>query len=350
MSLVVLNEVAVNRQILIACLPCFVVLCASFVVLRVVLAIGAKSWSWQRLRQIHACQQGGVQSLAFVLTMPIFVMVVLLIVQVSQLMIAQMVIHYAAFAGARSAAVWLPAALQDANLEVNDYVEVENRLNERPTMSDGDYTDYEVTPASNSLKLWKVRAAVVQALMPLCPSRNLGARGQMPYLASLALANQQVYAMLVPASQSNSQIANRIVNKLNYADQNTRVIVEWRDSFDPRGRDSLNYTAYNVRNHTCPDPERQSTFREAEIGWQDPITVYVIHQFALLPGPGRLLAARLVRADGLPDRVSPRINATSLDASRTLYTTQIQAAATITCEGWKSVKPYIQPSYALPTN
>lgn len=346
----VLNEVAVNREILIACLPCFVVLCASFVVLRLVLAFGTRSWNWQRLRQIHACQQGGVQSLAFVLTMPIFVMVVLLIVQVSQLMIAQMVIHYAAFAGVRSAAVWLPAVIDDPTLEINDYAEVENRLNDRPTMSDGDFTDYEVSSATTSAKLWKVRAAVLQGLMPLCPSRNLGARGQMPYLASLALANQQLYATLVPASLANTQIANRIVNKLNYADQNTRVIVEWRDSFDPRGRDSWDYTAYNVRNHTCPDPERQSTFRDAEIGWQDPITVYVVHQFALLPGPGRLLAAQLVRADGLPDRVSPRIRATSLDASRTLYTTQIQASATMTCEGWKSVKPYIQPSYALPTN
>mgnify|MGYP003325383006 CR=1 FL=1 len=82
-----------NRQILIACFPCFVVLCASFLILRLVLAVGTKSWSWQRLRQVHACQQGGVQSLAFVLTMPAFVMVVLLIVQVSQLMIAQMVIQ-----------------------------------------------------------------------------------------------------------------------------------------------------------------------------------------------------------------------------------------------------------------
>ena len=337
-----------NREILIACLPCFVVLCVSIVVLRIVLAIGAKSWDWRRLVQIHHCQRGGVQSLAFVLTMPVFIMVVLLIVQVSQLMIAQMIIHYAAFAGARAASVWLPAALVDPTTELNSTAEVENRLGILPTMSDGDYTDYEVTSMSGSDKLWKVRAAVVQALMPLCPSRNVGARGQMPFLPNLAAANQQVYTTLVPASQANSQLGVRLANKLNYADQNTRVIVEWRDSFDPKGRDSLNFASYNVRNHTYPDPEKQTNFRESEIGWQDPITVYVIHQFALLPGPGRLLAARLVRADGLPDRVSPRIKSTSLNASRTLYTTQIQAAVTITCEGWKSVKPMVQPSYALP--
>ena len=336
-----------NREILIACLPCFVVLCAAMVVLRIVLAVGAHSWRWTQLGQIHSCQRGGVQSLAFVLTMPVFVMVVLLIVQVSQLMIAQMIIHYAAFAGARAASVWLPAAIQDPSFEINNLVEVENRLSDLPTMTDGDYTDYEVTSSNSSEKLWKVRAAVIQALMPLCPSRSVGARGRMSYLPTLAVANQQVNATLVPSYQANSQLGTRIVNKLNYADQNTRVVVEWRDAFDPKGRDSLNYISYNVRNHTSPDPERQTNFRESEIGWQDPITVYVVHQFALLPGPGRFLAAKLVRADGLPDRVSPRINTIS-QGSQSLYTTQIQASATMTCEGWKSVKPLVQPPYALP--
>lgn len=336
-----------NRQILIACLPCVVVLCAAFVALRVILAVGAKSWTWKRFTELHSCQRGGVQSLAFVLTMPAFVMVVLLIVQVSQLMIAQMVIHYSAFAAARAASVWIPAAVADPTLELSDYAEVENRIGERPTSSDGEFTDYEITASSTSQKLWKVRAAAVQALMPLCPSQNLGAQGSMSGLQNLASANQQVYATLVPTYKSNPLLATRIVNKLNYADQNTRVIVEWRDSRDPAGRDSLDYIAYNVRNHSCPDPQKQSTFRETEIGWQDPITVYVIHQFALLPGPGRLLAARLVRSDGLPDRVSDRINVRK-DGSQVVYTTQLQAAATITNEGWKSVKPVVQPSYALP--
>ena len=337
-----------NREILIACLPCFAVLCTAMVVLRIVLAIGAHSWRWSRLGQIHSCQRGGVQSLAFVLTMPVFIMVVLLIVQVSQLMIAQMTIHYAAYAGARAASVWLPAAVQDPSFEVNNLAEVENRIGELPTTTDGNFTDYEVTSMTSSDKLWKVRAAVIQALMPLCPSRSVGARGQMAYLQNLATANQQVYTTLVPSSQSNSQLGPRLMNKLNYADQNTRVIVEWRDALDPKGRDSLNYISYNVRNHTAPDPQRQTNFRESEIGWQDPITVYVIHQFALLPGPGRLLAARLVRADGLPDRVSPLINTVNMGSNQTVYTTQIQAAMTVTCEGWKSVKPLVQPQYALP--
>ena len=157
-----------------------------------------------------------------------------------------------------------------------------------------------------------------------------------------------MYATFVTASQSNSQIPVRIANKLNYCDQNTRVVLEWRDGRNGSGRDSLNNSSYNVRNHTCPNPELQTHFRESEIGWQDPITVYVIHQFALFPGPGRFLAARLVRADGLPDRVSPRIKRPDTNAGGTVYTTQMTAAATITCEGLKSVKPLVQPRYALP--
>lgn len=296
---------------------------------------------------MHKCQRGGVQSLAFVLTMPIFIMVILLIVQVSQLMIAQMVLHYAAFAGARAASVWLPAAVDDPTNELDDYAEVENRISARPATTDGDYTTFEADSSTSSQKLWKIRAAVLQSLSPLAPSRSVGAQGQMTRLNDVIYANQQMYSLLVPASQANSQIPVRIANKLRYNDQNTRVVVEWRDGRDGNGRDSLQNTSYNVRNHTCPDPELQTHFRESEIGWQDPITVYVIHQYALLPGPGRFLAAQLVGNSGVPDRVSPRIRQTTT-GNGTVYTTQMTAAATMTCEGLKSVKPLVQPSYALP--
>ena len=52
---------------------------------------------------------GQRQSLSFVLTLPFFIMILLFIVQVSQLMIGQIVVEYAAFAAARAAAVWIPA-------------------------------------------------------------------------------------------------------------------------------------------------------------------------------------------------------------------------------------------------
>ena len=52
-----------------------------------------------------------MQSLSFVLTLPVFIFIMMMIVQVSQLMIGIVVVHYAAFAAARSAAVWIPAAM-----------------------------------------------------------------------------------------------------------------------------------------------------------------------------------------------------------------------------------------------
>ena len=185
-----------HRAILEACLPCALALAGSFCLLYALLQLSGAKCDWSRLGRIHRCESGAVQSLAFVLTFPLLLAVLMLMVQVSQLMIAQMTIHYAAFAGARAASVWLPAVIDDPSQELNDLAEVENRISDLPTKTDGEFTDYEITSSNSSDKLWKVRAAVVQAMMPLCPSRNVGAKGTMAFLPNLAAANQQVYATL----------------------------------------------------------------------------------------------------------------------------------------------------------
>ena len=64
-----------------------------------------------RLLTLHRDEAGNIQSLSFVLTLPVFIFVMLMIVQVSQLMIGIVVVNYAAFAAARSAAVRIPAAM-----------------------------------------------------------------------------------------------------------------------------------------------------------------------------------------------------------------------------------------------
>lgn len=97
-----------QRDILIACAPWLALLAAAFVCARVLIRLSGARWQWGRLKQLHACQQGSVQSLSFVLTLPLFLLIVLFIVQVSQLMIAITVVHYAAYAAARSAMVWIP--------------------------------------------------------------------------------------------------------------------------------------------------------------------------------------------------------------------------------------------------
>ena len=55
-----------------------------------------------RLFELHRDEVGSVQSLSFVLTLPLFIMIMMMIVQVSQLMIGTVVVHYAAYAAARS--------------------------------------------------------------------------------------------------------------------------------------------------------------------------------------------------------------------------------------------------------
>ena len=61
---------------------------------------------------LHRDEAGGVQSVSFVLTVPIFIMLMLLAVQITQVMIGLMTVHYAAFAAARSASVWIPARME----------------------------------------------------------------------------------------------------------------------------------------------------------------------------------------------------------------------------------------------
>lgn len=331
-----------QRALLDACAPSLAVLAGSVAVLCLLLKLSPTRCDWSRLAKLHRCESGAVQSLAFVLTFPLLLAVLMLIVQVSQLMIAQMTVHYAAFAGARSASVWLAAQASDVPDDDPNAPaatdEVQNRIAVTPTSSNDDVMFVEAAANSASAKLRKIRAAVIQACAPIAPSRNVGAAPQTPEVVQIIAATQQMYANLVPSSQRNAQINPRLASKLAYSDAATQVFVEWLDGRSAAGRDSLDYRAYNVRNH----PNPSVVFRPYEVGWQDPVTVYVIHQFALLPGPGRLLAKSIVRSDGLPDRVAERIRHTNPGGGRSVYTTTIKASATMTNEGIKSIRPFVQ--------
>ena len=68
---------------------------------------------WARIRTLHRDEVGGVQSLSFVLTLPFLIMLMLFIVQVSQLMIGAIMVHYSAYAAARTAIVWIPAQMME---------------------------------------------------------------------------------------------------------------------------------------------------------------------------------------------------------------------------------------------
>lgn len=345
-----------HRAILVSCWPCLIALVIAFVLLRLVLHCSPARWNLARLRSLHRCQDGGVQSLAFVLTLPLFIMIVMFIVQVSQLMIGTIVVNYAAFAAARSAAVWIPAEILAESALIDEPANVlpapvsENNpilLVFTATNSDSDLAMWEYHSMSSdprSSKYAYIYTAAAMACLPLAPSRDLGLDNEQQN-ESVSEAMTNFYSAMVPESQINTRIPQRLANKIAYSVRNTAVRIEWTDKNTRSG------PTYNPR-EAVRDGDGDILFDESgdavrswnahQVGWQDPVTVTVTHEFALLPGPARYLARLLVRADGQPDRVSSRVDQKVLPAGERVYTTSIWASATMTNEGLQSVIPYVQ--------
>jgi hypothetical protein len=328
-----------TRTALLHCLPWLALLAGLVIVLVLIVRFGGGRVDLRRLRRLHQDQGGGVQSLSFVLTLPVFVWVMLMIVQVSQLMIGTIVVHYAAQAAARAAIVWIPAKVGE------DFSpEQENRISTRifdpeatdqvfpildPTSDEFGPTEggvtYLVEPGSS--KYDKIASAAILACVPISPSKDykfpLSSEGQQA--AELMYA---AYTSLAPSSTANRAISLRLQHKMAYAMAATQVEIRfYHPNFEPP-----------LICYEPPDGE----FQDNELGWQDPITVKVTHQFALLPGPGRLLAWIIRRSDGTltDDKVAQRIS-----KQGDVYVYPITASATLGNEGEKSVMRYEYQSY-----
>lgn len=331
---------SMNRLLLHALSPCLAALAIAFGLLWLLKRLSGARWDFRRLRELHRCEDGGVQSLAFVITLPLFIVILMFIVQVSQLMVGITMVHYSAWAAARSASVWLPAAIEGSDeravrngdrpdnqnlTDVDSYREVGDRL--------------YVFPPTDSAKYGQVRMAAVLTCAPICPSRDLGIPASSlsrDAVRSIGAA-QRTYRSLVPASSQNARINPRLANKIAYADLNTSVLISWRHARNRRGREIDVGPSYNPRNHPNPDVR----WVPGEVGWQDAVTVHVVHRFALLPGPGRLLAKHIVPSSGIPDEVYDRILTDRRNYSEPVYSVLIPAQATFTAEGMKSVRPYV---------
>lgn len=343
-----------NRAVLEALIPPLIALVISFVLLRQLIRLSGARLDLSRLKKVHSCEQGGVQSLSFVLTLPLFIMIVMFIVQVAQLMFGLMTIHYAAYAAARAAIVWTPAHIEPSEQYAEEY---ENVLYP-PTAEEVPITmsfdnGFVVEPTSDaeyetSYKLNKMFAAAVMGIAPICPSRAV----VYPISYDQAGISEQVihdyYQTLDPQSyNTNSRVADRVSNKFNYAWQNTELTLSFVD------KDTYNGPTYNPRVLrivdgwivTGPDGDWIRDWNRHEIGWQDPLTLTVTHDFALLPGPGRFLAKYLVRSDGQDDRTAARID-TQLDRPfvRPTYTVRMSASATMTSEGFKPLLKFRESS------
>jgi hypothetical protein len=274
----------------------------------------------QNLNRLHGDEAGGVQSISFVLTAPIFIMLMLLAVQITQLMIGLMTVHYAAFAAARSASVWIPARVEPLDTQG------ENRLGLRTL--EGVYyggIEYRIVPGQDREKLEQIRTAAALACVPIAPSRNVGIRAADSTSGSL----QAMYAKLAPGAMGNTRIGDRLANKWGYANAATTIAIR---VFHP---DEIDVDAEPPLIQFPPFlPETE--FTPNEIGWRDQVRITVTHQFALLPGPGRLLAKRASESV-YADRISPQIL-----QQNSVYYLPISATATVVPEGEKSVRPYVQ--------
>lgn len=336
-----------NRAILEACLPCLVALGVSFAAMAGLVKLSGARIRISRLRQIHECEGGGVQSLAFVLTLPVFMLFVLFILQVSQLMVGTMVVNYAAFAAARSASVWLPSTVDvdsqyGFSAEPDNWVEATVQANGN-ILRVGSNQSQSTAGTSYSRKYHQAWAAAVLGCASICPSRDLQRGGQSSnplssaatsWLPEAQRVTRNVYGMLSPASSANGRIPIRLENKLDYSARNTFVEIEWQE-VSHSGTDVDTGPTYNPRGHCT------YIWQEHEVGFRDPITVWVTHRHALLPGPGRFLAKLLVPASGVPDRIAPLVGLNP-EYSEPVHFVTITASATLVNEGIKSVMPYVQ--------
>jgi len=320
-----------HRDILVSCLPYLTAIVVSLVCLCVLVRISGARLDLGVLRRLSRDELGGVQSLSFVLTLPVFIMIMMFIVQLSQLTIAKIVVEYAAFASARSAMVWIPANLGGGFEQENQIWECV--FDERFEGSDGRTWDrYHIEPGGP--KLNKIHFAAAMALMPICPSRNVGAEAAHPGNGAVD-ALSAAYRAISPEADRNPRITRRIRHKLAYALENTWITLEiaHKDTEPP------------LQWHDVGPYAEEFTLNE--IGWQDQITVTVLHHFALLPGPGRLLARRVdPPSSGLSGRPYQRDRvAEHIHENNGVHYYPISATVRLSNEGEKPVLPYIQASY-----
>src|SRR5690242_12510616 len=127
-----------SRELLHDCLPYFLSMAVSVAILRLLVALSGAQFRLSAMKQLARDERGAVQSLSFVLTVPLFIMVLMFIVQLTQITIARLVVEYAAFAATRSAIVWIPA---NVNFESANQVGVRSYQESR-----GNFAVYEIAP------------------------------------------------------------------------------------------------------------------------------------------------------------------------------------------------------------
>ncbi|MDH3717961.1 MAG: pilus assembly protein [Planctomycetota bacterium] len=324
------------------------VIAVLLLLLRLIVAVSGGQWRPGRLVRLHHDQQGSVQSLSFVLTLPFFIMIMMGIVQATQMMVAQVVLEYAAIATARSAAVWIPAHIDGEGRNHIDGLEFYGEESGGTTYHVGGVAGI----GFSSPKRERISLAAAQACMSIAPSRETENSVLGPAADSLN-GLQTAFSALATDEANVASIPRRVRNKLAYSVANTRVQLSiFHPGSDPDLQFYSNIIAHadflyvdevihNVQGEivdVVPVPgyeEEVFGYQPNEIGWQDEITVVVRHDLALLPGPGRLLSRWVSGSDGTGDTISETIQ-----QQGGVYTWPLVATATISNEGQQSVLRY----------
>ena len=324
-----------TRVVLMACVPWLALLLLSFCAIFLLVRVSRARLDLGRLRQLHADQVGTAQSLSFVLTLPLFIMILLFIVQVSQLMIGQIVVEYAAVAAARAAVVWIPARMNDIESwnRVYGYLP-DGENNQAPNLlgpSAGGMT-YRLVPAPDKGdKYDKIRMAAALACVPISPSRDCGFACTGPALDTLS-SLAKAYTAMTGGAVADARLRNKLAYTLFQNPQDpTQDMLNVDVRFFHSNQEYPLIQPVNPNGTLGIPPDYSEFLPDHEVGWQDPVTVTVKYNLALLPGPGRLLARSVVSPGGGADAVSSQITNRGGD----LYVYPLIASATLGIEGEK---------------
>ena len=104
-------------------LICLAIIAVLLLMLRGLIVLSGARRRSHGIATLHQDQRGSVQSLSFVLTLPVFIMIIMAIVQISQIMLAKVVVEYAALASARSASVWASQYISVKKPQEGDIIE-----------------------------------------------------------------------------------------------------------------------------------------------------------------------------------------------------------------------------------
>ncbi|MEX1222979.1 MAG: TadE family protein [Pirellulales bacterium] len=308
--------------------PHLLVIAALAVVLWLLVKASGARLHLARLRDLHRGERGGVQSLSFVLTLPLFIMILMGIVQASQIMIAQVVMEYAAVAAVRSAIVWIPAQLEPS-------LEEENGIGDLVLVADegfaGEGQTWYVNADESSPKYRRIKLAAAMACMPIAPSRTIEFDQSHPDNAAYQAIRAAYFSLAPTSAAENLRTEARLEHKLAYSLTNTLVDIS---IFHKGNEPPLAF--YGL-------PDRVEEFAPNEVGWQDQITVQVVHRLALLPGPGRMLSKVVSRPDGTRDRVAEGIEHADGE-----YFWPLFAYASLGNEGEKPVYRYDHQLFGQP--